>query len=129
MAGLPEPPPRLSPVSLVAVVADGAGGTAVNAFLARNNFLWSCWLTIDVGMASLVIATDVVWCLCPAKVAIGALDGDVILAGDILRIAFFKVGHNRPFTVSGQGLPAGVRTIRVCSSTPKRARSKTDVLR
>lgn len=84
---------------LVAVVADCIGRATCNAHFTGRNLRRCCRLAIDIRKATSVMAADVVWCVVAAKAAIGALVGDVILAGNVLRIAIGENGHDRTYDV------------------------------
>src|SRR4051812_49783207 len=76
-----------------AVTANGFDGTAFHGFLALGLFFWSGGLFKDVGIAAIIIASEVIRSRLAAEIAIDALVIDVVLSASVLGVAICNISH------------------------------------
>src|SRR5512141_1340904 len=82
-------------LSLFAVVPDGLDRAGVHGFLALRLLLGSRRLLVDVRVALLFLAREVVRGRDAAHVAVDALGVHVELSGGVVRVAVVLVRHRR----------------------------------
>jgi hypothetical protein len=83
------------PWLLGAVVANGLDGAAFHRFLAELLFVLGSRLLVNVGIAAVVVAAEIARGRFAAQIAVDALIVDVVLAGQVFRIAICDVSHKR----------------------------------
>lgn len=79
---------------MIAVVADGFHGAAFLGLFALGLFLRCGWLFVDVGIAALIVAAEIVGCGFATEVAVDALIVHVVFARDVVRILVCFVCHS-----------------------------------
>ena len=79
------------PVEGVAIVVDSLDAATENALTDQSNLLGRLRLLANVGIAAWVVPGEYCGRCLTAKVAVEALVGDIILAGDVLRRSVLEV--------------------------------------
>src|SRR5215471_12603189 len=84
---------------LGAVVADGLNRAALHGFLAAGLLFRSGGLLEDDGVATILVALEVVRGSLTAQVAVDALAVHVVLAGGVFWVFVCFVSHNSKFSL------------------------------
>jgi hypothetical protein len=79
------------PVEGIAISMNCRDATACDRFEDESLFFWSLWLLVNVRMAASVVSSEVRGGGFAAQIAVGALVGDVVLAGNVFRKAVLKL--------------------------------------
>jgi hypothetical protein len=82
------------PVMEIPVVADGLDAAPCEAFLGQGNLLRGVGLPENIRGTTTVIALEEARSRVPARIAIGAVIADVVLAGNVLGMSAGKLRHD-----------------------------------